>query len=63
MALLETVILRSTRALQPAATTVATGTLYFVTDEGITERSNGTIWETYSGSGDALSANFLLMGA
>jgi hypothetical protein len=28
---------------------VAPGTLYFVTDEGVLEQSNGAIWETYSG--------------
>jgi hypothetical protein len=40
---------RGTRASQPAATTVTVGTLYFVTDENLTERSTGTAWETYSG--------------
>lgn len=48
---LQDVILRGTRAAQPAATTVAPGTLYFVTAENVLERSNGTAWETYSGSG------------
>lgn len=47
---LEDIIKRSTRALQPAATTVPIGTLYFVTDESIIERSNGTIWQSYSGA-------------
>jgi hypothetical protein len=42
---------RGTRAAQPAATAVTVGTLYFVTDESLTERSNGTIWESYSGAG------------
>lgn len=50
---LEDVILRGTRAAQPAATTVAQGTLYFVTDESITERSTGAAWESYSGIGSA----------
>ncbi len=27
------------------------GTLYFVTDEEVTERSDGTVWESYSGTG------------
>src|SRR4029453_11274765 len=40
---------RGPRASQPAATTVTVGTLYFVTDENLTERSTGTAWETYSG--------------
>ena len=47
---LQDVILRDTRANQPLATAVAPGTLYFVTDETVTERSNGTAWETYSGA-------------
>lgn len=47
---LEDIILRSTRALQPAATTVPVGTLYFVTDESVIERSNGTTWQSYSGT-------------
>ncbi len=33
-----------TRANQPAATAVAVGTLYFVTDEGELERSTGSAW-------------------
>lgn len=48
---LEDVILRGTRAAQPAANTLAAGTLYFVIAENVLERSNGTSWETYSGSG------------
>jgi hypothetical protein len=46
---------RGTRAAQPAATAVTIGTLYFVTDEGVTERSSGTAWEVYSGSGGGSS--------
>lgn len=38
---------RGTRALQPSATDVLPGTLYFVTDEFALERSNGTTWETF----------------
>lgn len=62
---LEEVIIRSTRALQPAANTVPTGTLYFVTDETVIERSNGTAWETFSSAtGASLPTHpFLLMGA
>ena len=48
MALFSNLIERGTRASQPAATAVSTGTLYFVTDEGVTERSNGTTWDSYS---------------
>jgi hypothetical protein len=40
---------RGSRASQPAATTVTVGTLYFVTDESVTERSTGSAWESYSG--------------
>jgi len=39
---------RGLRADQPAAADVTIGTLYFVTDEDVTERSDGTAWETYS---------------
>jgi hypothetical protein len=42
------VIRRGTRAAQPEATAVTTGTLYYVTDENVTERSNGTTWDDYS---------------
>lgn len=48
---LEDVIQRGTRALQPLATVVASGTLYYVTDELVTERSNGTIWQSVSDAG------------
>ena len=59
------IIQRDTRANQPLATAVDVGTLYYVTDEGITERSNGTTWETYSDGGTttAETTQFLLMGA
>ncbi len=41
-------IKRGTRALQPAATAVAVGTVYCVTDESrIQERSNGTTWDSF----------------
>lgn len=42
------IIRRESRANQPLATTVLEGTLYYVTDEKVTERSNGTVWESYS---------------
>jgi len=48
MARLRDINQRSTRALQPLATAVDTGTLYYVTDESLTERSNGTSWESVS---------------
>ncbi len=58
---IEDVILRSTRALQPAATTVATGTLYYVTDENTLERSSGSAWEDYEGAGGAGGTAFSLL--
>lgn len=51
------IILRDTRANQPAATSVPVGTLYYVTDEETTERSNGTIWETYADAGGSSSGD------
>ncbi len=42
------VVQRGTRASQPAATAVTTGTLYYVTDESVMERSNGTTWHDVS---------------
>ena len=47
MALLSSVIQRGTRASQPAATTVSIGTLYYVTDEHVIERSTGSAWQSY----------------
>lgn len=47
------IIQRGTRAGQPAATAVSTGSLYYVTDENVTERSNGTIWEDCTDAGGA----------
>lgn len=52
---LEEVILRDDRASQPAANTVPVGTLYYVTDESTTERSDGTNWETYADGGASSS--------
>jgi len=64
---LQDAIQRGTRAAQPAATTVAIGVVYYVTDESVTERSNGTVWQNCadSGAGTASSVfhSFLLMGA
>ena len=48
MANLQDVLLSGTRAGQPAATAVAEGTLYFVTDEEVTEQSDGAAWDPYS---------------
>jgi hypothetical protein len=41
-------VLRGNRASQPAAASVVVGAIYFVTDEGVTERSTGAAWESYS---------------
>jgi hypothetical protein len=40
---------RGTRAAQGAATALTIGTLWFVTDEGVTERWAGSSWESWSG--------------
>lgn len=45
------VILRGLRADQPLATDIAEGALYYVTDEHVTERSNGATWDDYSDGG------------
>jgi len=51
MALVADLIRRGTRALQPVATDVPEGVVYYVTDEGKTERSSGTAWEDITDSG------------
>ncbi len=56
MALLTSVIFRGTRSAQPAATAVATGTLYYVTDESITEYSTGSAWVTFADGGSSVSS-------
>lgn len=49
---LEDVLLLGTRAAQPAATTVAEGKLYSITDEdNLVEQSRGGAWVTYAGVG------------
>jgi len=45
---LQDVIQRGLAAARPLATAVAPGTLYFSTDTSVTERSNGTTWESYT---------------
>lgn len=47
---LEDIILRGLRSAQPPFGDVPIGTLYFVTDESIIERSNGLAWQSYSGA-------------
>ena len=48
---------RGTRAQQAtvASPPLTVGTLYFVTDEGQTERWNGSTWEVYSGAGTGVT--------
>lgn len=48
---LQDVILRGTAGARPLATAVSAGTLYYSTDTATTDRSNGTIWQTYADSG------------
>jgi len=48
---LQDVILRGLAASRPLATAVAPGTLYYSTDTATTDRSDGTIWETYADTG------------
>lgn len=48
MAKLSDVILRGTRASQPAAGTA--GRLYYVTDESVLERDSGSAWQSVEGS-------------
>lgn len=48
---LQDVILRGTAGARPLATAVSVGTLYYSTDTVTTDRSNGTIWETYADTG------------
>lgn len=51
---------RGLAAARPAAGDVLPGTLYYSTDSGIIERSNGTSWEAYSGAGGGTINNYLL---
>lgn len=63
---LQDVILRGTSAAKPLATAVANGTLYYSTDLGITEQSDGTNWNDYTDGGGGTAPvtihPFLLMG-
>lgn len=54
MAVLENLILRDTRANQPAAGTA--GRIYYVTDENVTERDSGSAWEDISDAGGGSGA-------
>lgn len=52
MSILQDVLSQGIRADQPVATDVSPGTLYFVTDEGVIEQSDGATWSAYSGTGN-----------
>lgn len=54
MAILSDVLLQGLRAAQPAAATTAEGTLYFVTDEEVTEQVSGGAWTPYSAAAASL---------
>lgn len=53
MAAFQDHVLLGDRVDQPTPGDVPIGALYYVTDEGLLERSNGTIWEAYSIAGGA----------
>jgi len=59
---LQDVIMRDTRANQPLATAVSAGTLYYVTDEEVTERSSGSAWQDVSDAGTVPTAITQLTG-
>ena len=44
---------RGVASSKPSAADVLVGTLYYSTDSGVLERSNGTAWELYGSSGIA----------
>lgn len=56
---LETLILRDTRANQPAAGRA--GRLYYVTDESVWERDNGSAWEDVSTSANLSIYEYILI--
>jgi hypothetical protein len=47
MSALSSAFARGTRAGQPSATTLPVGSLYYVTDEHVIERGNGTTWDSF----------------
>ena len=63
---LQDVLMRGLNVDKPLATAVAIGTLYYSTDLGITEQSDGTNWNDYTdggGGGAPVTIHpFLLMG-
>lgn len=61
---LQDVVLRDTRANQPSFADVPPGTLFYVTDEQVTERcaDDGLSWEDYSDAGSGVGAITSLTG-
>lgn len=62
---LQEVLLRGVLASRPLANAVARGTLYYSTDTGQTDQSDGTNWNTYTDGGSGVPVTlhpFLLMG-
>ena len=64
---LQDVIQRGPSGSKPQAAAVAPGTLYYSTDSHTTERSNGSIWESFAdtgggGGGGNNSGSFLVSG-
>lgn len=51
MSTFQDAIQRGDRASQPLASAVIVGAIYYVTDEGVTERSTGSAWEDISDAG------------
>jgi hypothetical protein len=57
---LQDVIQRGLAGARPLATAVAPGTLYYSTDTTITERSDGTTWQTFTDSGGLVGSSTVL---
>lgn len=55
---LDEVILRDTRANQPAAADTPAGALYYVTDEEALERNSGSAWQSVSAAGSFYGSPF-----
>lgn len=53
MSKLQDNLMRGTRAAQPAAAAANLSCLYYVTDEGITEQSDGAAWQPFSAASGA----------
>lgn len=60
MAIVTSILQRGTRAEQPDPTLVDTGTLYYVTDESVTEQSDGAAWVSYTDAGASVGQTYTL---